>query len=99
MGKDGYLSFLNYKNNAQQDSVLSTDENGKVIMKLGTDSIDVSKLSGDTINRKHFPTFVTTIAHMGAGERMVYGDSSSTLYTKNLHGTSDTNNSNRRKLY
>jgi hypothetical protein len=40
MGKDGNLSFLNYKNNAQQDSVLSTDENGKVIMKKITD-IDV----------------------------------------------------------
>jgi hypothetical protein len=57
--------------------------------KRKTDSTNVSMLNGDTINRIHFPTFTTTIAHMGAGERMVYGDSSSTLYTKNLHGTSD----------
>lgn len=51
----GALSFLNYKNNIAGDSVLSTDENGKVIMKLVTGGgITQSQLDDSTASAKAF---------------------------------------------
>jgi hypothetical protein len=46
MGTDGNLSFLNYKNNSTLDSVLSTDQNGKVILKkVAVGDIDVLQVA------------------------------------------------------
>jgi hypothetical protein len=46
MGTDGNLSFLNYKNNITLDSVLSTDQNGKVILKkVAVGDIDVLQVA------------------------------------------------------
>lgn len=48
------------------------------------DSLDVIKLKGDTIDRKHLPVFKTKLSNEGGGVGILYGTGSDTIHAKSL---------------
>jgi hypothetical protein len=79
MGTDGNLSFLNYKNNVSEDSVLSTDETGKVILK----KIVVPDISGkvnytDSVSKYVTPTQLAALHNNLNLYWPLYGDNADT---------------------